>query len=99
MFISRKLLKTLIKGRISQWGFCSKMCQDHRRGFMYANLNILNNKECQTLIVNINKKRESAIQWNKDWEICAGKKHEFPKTPITFHRYPKRKLKYKLPIV
>ena len=42
----------------------------------------------------MNKEGKNTVVWNMDWEICAGKKREFPKTPITFHRHSKSQEKY-----
>ena len=57
-------------------------------GFMFANLNILNNKECEELLKHQNQ--NSDLDWNKDYELCAGKKHQFPKSAISFEKVKKK---------
>ena len=54
---------------------------------MFANTNILTDDECETLI----NSQEHPIPWNKEYELCAGKKHQFPKSMISFTRKRKRK--------
>jgi len=80
------------KGKIEKYGFCDKNCRDDRVGFMYANLNILTDEECSTLFkYQINKNNDSDLFWNKDYEICTGKKHKFPLGAWQLIRRKKRK--------
>ena len=57
---------------------------------MYTNLNILQKEECQYLFESL-KKSDADVQWNKEYEICAGKKHKFPKTGEKFLRKKKER--------
>ena len=58
---------------------------------MFANLNILNNEECGELLKNQASLEDSAdLGWNKDYELCTGKKHQFPKSSISFRRVKKK---------
>ena len=54
---------------------------------MYANLNILTNEECEVLISQ--KEHLGHLMFNKEYEICAGKKHKEPQDGIVFQRKPK----------
>jgi len=77
-------------GKIELWGYCNSACQDNRNGFMIANLNILNDDECAELFKNLNKKKNAAnLFWNKEYEICTGKKRQFPKSNWRFLRKEK----------
>ena len=51
---------------------------------MFANVNILTDEECLKLQKNIKK-----LGWNKNYEICVGKKHRFPNEYPTFIRSKK----------
>ena len=77
---------------IERWGFCDSECEGNRKSFMFANLNILNNDECETLLRSQDASEDSNIQpWNKEHEICVGKKHPFPKPVLRFSRIVKRR--------
>ena len=57
---------------------------------MIANLNILNDDECAELFKNLNKKKNTIkLFWNKEYEICTGKKRQFPKSNWRFLRKEK----------
>ena len=59
---------------------------------MFANLNILTDEECATLNKQlIEKNPEDDQNWNKDYEICTGKKQEFPSRPVITIRKRKGK--------
>jgi len=76
--------------KIKSWGFCNDACMDEKDGFMIANLNILNDEECEILFKNREKKKNSIrLEWNKEYEICTGKKHQFPKSNWRFLRKKK----------
>ena len=55
---------------------------------MYTNLNILQKEECQYLFKNL-KTSDIHVHWNKEYEICAGKKHKFPNAGVHFLRQKK----------
>merc|ERR1712142_1194906 len=79
-------------GKIARYGFCDKACMDTRQGFMYANLNILTDEECETLFkYSIDANKYSDMQFNKEYEICTGKKHRFPAEGVSFVRHKKKK--------
>ena len=42
--------KINILDKISSWGFCRSACTDHRDSIMFANLNLLTDEECETLL-------------------------------------------------
>jgi len=68
--------------KIERYGFCNSACKDVRQGFMFANLNLLTNEECATLIRHDETKpidEKVNMEWNKEYEICTGKKNKFPK--------------------
>jgi len=82
--------------QIARYGFCDKACMDYRQGFMYANLNILMDEECETLFNHskaFDKKNDANtdMSLNKEYEICTGKKHKFPADGISFVRRKKKK--------
>ena len=57
---------------------------------MIANLNILNDEECEILFKNQEKKKGAIhLEWNKEYEICTGKKHQFPNANWRFLRKKK----------
>ena len=58
---------------------------------MYGNLNILTDDECTTLLDG--KTEEMGL--NFKYEICAGKKHPFPNSLLSFQRKKKRMTTYK----
>ena len=78
------------KGKIERWGYCSETCKDENDGFMYANLNVLEDDECEVLFQPKGGSQE-AVAYNKDYEICVGKKHPFPHSVISFTRKTKRR--------
>jgi len=79
------------RDKIQRWGYCNSACTDDRDTFLFANMNLLTDQECETLF-----KHEGAyLLWNKEYEICVGKKHQFPKHMISFRRKRKRKAKKK----
>ena len=84
------LISLLLKGKIERWGYCSETCKDENDGFMYANLNVLEDNECEVLFQPKGGSKV-AVGYNKDYEICVGKKHPFPKSVISFTRKTKRK--------
>ena len=57
---------------------------------MYANINVLEDDECEVLFQPKGGSLE-AVGYNKEYEICVGKKHPFPKSVISFTRKTKRK--------
>ena len=58
---------------------------------MYANLNILNDEECGTLLKHQKSIEGSAeLGWNKEYELCTGKKHQFPAPSLSFRRVKKK---------
>ena len=63
---------------------------DKEDSFMYANLNVLEDKECEVLFHPKGGSKE-AVGLNKEYEICVGKKHSFPHSIISFMRKTKRK--------
>ena len=75
--------------KIERWGYCSKQCIDESDGFMYANMNLLTNKECETLFKEC--KSCEGMAFNKKYEFCAGKKHELPTGMLSFTRRKKKK--------
>ena len=75
------------KEKIQRWGFCNSACTDRRDTFMFANMNLLTDKECEVLFSYDGDK----LKWNKEYEICVGKKHKFPKELISFTRKKKKK--------
>ena len=77
------------RNKIERWGYCGDNCKDKRGSFMYADQNLLTDKECQDLI-NLLPKDEISI--NSDYELCGGKKHAFPNAMISFHRKKKKKI-------
>jgi len=85
------------KDKIESYGFCTSTCTDDRQGFMFANLNILTDEECEKLIeyqkAMKKKKKEdySDLSWNREYEICTGKKHMFPKQAQSLLRKRKKK--------
>ena len=61
---------------------------------MFASLNLLNNDECETLLRSQDASEDSNNQpWNKEREICVGKKHKFPKPVLMFSRIKKTRNK------
>ena len=75
-------------GTIKKWGFCSQICQDKRQTFNYANLNLLTDEECSTLLDST--KTRKIVAWNEKYEFCVGKKHSFPRKMIAFKRVKKK---------
>ena len=70
---------------------------DDRQGFMFANLNILTDEECDKLFKHQIGEDESAdMSWNKDYEICTGKKHKFPTAANALLRKRKKKKQFKM---
>ena len=79
------------KNKIERWGYCGDNCMDKRGSFMYANQNLLTDKECQTLMNILPKDEQEQMAINFDYELCAGKKHPFPNAMVSFHRKKKKK--------
>jgi len=82
------------KFKIQRWGFCNSACTDDRDTFLFANVNLLTDKECEELLKNGaagEDKKGDYLKWNREYEICVGKKHVFPKHMISFIRRKKRK--------
>ena len=84
--------KSIILDKIESYGFCTSSCTDERTGFMYVNLNILTDEECEKLF----KYQELEwMNWNKDYEICTGRKHKFPAQAQSLIRKKKGKKQFK----
>jgi len=80
------------RDKIETYGFCTSTCKDDRKGFMFANLNILTDEECEKLFkYQVAKDKSSDMSWNREYEICTGKKHVFPKSAISLLRKRKKK--------
>jgi len=80
------------RDKIETYGFCTSTCTDDRKGFMFANLNILTDEECEKLFkYQVAKDKSSDMSWNREYEICTGKKHVFPKSAISLLRKRKKK--------
>jgi len=75
------------KFKIQRWGFCNSACTDKKDTFLFANMNLLTDQECKTLMKDDGK----YLMWNKEYEICVGKKHKFPKHMISFRRKRKKR--------
>ena len=45
-------MNILIQDRIQRWGFCNSACTDDRDTFLFANVNLLTDKECEELLKN-----------------------------------------------
>ena len=71
-----------IVGKIKAWGYCSLTCKDNNNSFMYANMNVLTDEECNILMEQDREENE--------YEICAGKKHMMPNSVISFKRRQKK---------
>merc|ERR1740131_397577 len=83
-----------------KWGMCSKACQDIRDTFQFTNMNLLNDDECKELakratVTQEARNKNGNLGINYETEICAGKKHNFPKDITSFERKKKRKKKIK----
>ena len=64
---------------------------DNRETFMYANMNLLTDEECELLLSKYNdEKIGKSMDWNREYELCIGKKHSFPKHLISFQRKQKK---------
>ena len=88
--------KSIILDKIESYGFCASSCTDERTGFMYVNLNILTDEECEKLFKYQIAEDESAdMSWNKDYEICTGRKHKFPAQAQSLIRKKKGKKQFK----
>ena len=37
------------KGKIERWGYCSEECLDKKDGFLFANMNVLTDEECEEI--------------------------------------------------
>ena len=57
---------------------------------MYGNLNILTDDECTTLIDRTIDGGTVGVGLNLEYEICAGKKHPFPNSLLSFKRKKKK---------
>ena len=56
---------------------------------MYANMNLLKDDECATLIKECDACQGMTV--DQKYEFCAGKKHEFPPSMMSFVRKKKKK--------
>jgi len=84
------------KDKIESYGFCTSTCTDDRQGFMFANLNILTDEECEKLFkYQVAENKHANMGWNREYEICTGKKHKFPKKAQSLLRKRKKKKVYK----
>ena len=57
---------------------------------MFANMNILTDEECEIMFKPMGGSKQ-AILLNNRYDICAGKKHPFPHSIISFERRKKRR--------
>ena len=67
---------------------------DERTGFTFVNLNILTDDECEKLFEYQKAKDDGVdtLNWNKDYEICTGKKHKFPQKLLVKRGYKASKV-------
>merc|ERR1712054_268619 len=63
-------------GKIERWGYCNDACRD--------------DKECEIMFKPMGGSKQAILLSNK-YDICAGKKHPFPHSIISFERRKKRK--------
>ena len=52
------------KGKIERWGYCSEDCLDKKDGFLFANMNVLTDEECEE-IYNRRIGGSDAMMYNK----------------------------------
>ena len=79
----------LFLGKIERWGHCNEKCVDKSTGFSFANMNMLTDEECDTLIKDCPACQ--GMGYMKKYEFCAGKKHLFPPGMLSFVRRKKSK--------